>query len=71
MTRTTRFTRWMATADVLPDGRVLVTLALSSLPFGADVAATVLYASLRGVHASGAACAHGTENGSATQPHTG
>ena len=33
--------------DVLPDGRVLVTLAPAVVPFGAGVAGTALYPSLR------------------------
>jgi hypothetical protein len=33
--------------DVLPDGRVLVTLPATRLPFGAAIRATALYPSLR------------------------
>jgi hypothetical protein len=33
--------------DVLPDGRVLVTLPATRLPFGAAIRATVLYPTLR------------------------
>jgi len=33
--------------DVLPDGRVLVTLPATRLPFGVAVTATALYPSLR------------------------
>lgn len=33
--------------DMLPDGRVLVTLPATRLPFGAAICATVLYPSLR------------------------
>lgn len=47
MTRSARFTRGSATVEVLSDGRVLVTIAPAALPFGASVAATVLYPSLR------------------------
>lgn len=47
VTRTARFTRGTASVEVLPCGRVLVTLAPAALPFGAGVAATVLYPSLR------------------------
>lgn len=47
MTRTACLTRGPATLELLPDGRVLVTLAPAALPFGASIAATVLYPSLR------------------------
>jgi hypothetical protein len=33
--------------DVLPDGRVLVTLPATRLPFGVAIRATALYPSLR------------------------
>jgi hypothetical protein len=47
MNRALRLTRGTATLELLPDGRVLVTLAPAALPFGASIAATVLYPSLR------------------------
>ena len=47
MTRPACFTRGSAIVDVLPDERVLVTLAAAVLPFGASLAATVLFPSLR------------------------
>ncbi len=47
MRRPARLTLGELTFELFPDGRVLVTLPATSLPFGAAIQATALYPSPR------------------------
>lgn len=47
MRRAVRLTMGALVLDVLPDGRVVVTLPTERVPFGAVVQATAVYPSLR------------------------
>ena len=59
MRRPARLTLGALPFELFPDGRVLVTLPATALPFGVALQATALYPSLRAFIAAVRSCGHG------------
>lgn len=58
MRRPARLTLGVLPFELYPDGRVLVTLPATALPFGAAIQATALYPNLRAFIAAVRSCGH-------------